>query len=619
MADNTIQSNSKLPSMSNKGGGRGGAARFAPGEKPKNARGALRRVVQLFLRWGKTVFVAVLLTAAASAVQVAVPYFTGKAFNVFAAKGVAFDTHTLVLILAMIAALHVTRYVVTTVSDILMLKVSQKLVHVIRSEFFNKMQRLPLDFFDTTSHGDTMSRLANDVDSISSTIASSATQLAASTLTLIGSLTLMLVLDWRLTAVVLVCVPLVYALTKLIAKRSRAYFLSQQRSLGALNGVIEENILGMKMVKAFSRQEEAKDAFREINENLYRSAYRAQTWAGFMMPLMNVINNLTFTLTAIVGGVLSVSYGLLIGTVVSFLSYSKQFAQPLNNIASLFNSIQQALAGAERVFEILDRAEETSDAAQAVTLASPKGGVRFENVCFSYDKVRPVLKNVSFDVKPGEVVALVGETGSGKTTVVNLVTRFYDADSGTICIDGVDIQKIRRASLRACFSVVLQDTCLFTGTIMDNIRYSKPEAGDGEVIAAATLARADDFIRKLPEGYATMVSGSTDNLSEGQRQLLAIARAALCESPILILDEATSSVDTKTEKDIQQSLLRLMNGRTSFLIAHRLSTIRDADRIMVLDAGEIIECGNHEELMAAKGHYYDMVVSQMGLAATREQ
>lgn len=613
MADNTIRSNSRLPSMSNKVGGRGGPARFAPGEKPRDAKRTLRRVMKIFFRWGKTVFVAVLLTALASAVQVTVPYFTGKAFDTFATKGLAFDVHTLVTILAVIAALYVTSYIVTTVSNILMLQVSQKLIYVIRSSFFEKMQRLPLGFFDSTSHGDTMSRISNDVDGISFTIASGVTQFTASALTLVGSLVLMIVLDWRLTLVVLICVPLVTVLTKLIAAKSRAYFLGQQRSLGVLNGVIEENILGMKMVKAFSGQEEAKTEFYGINESLYKSAYLAQTWSGFMMPLMNVINNLTFALTAITGGALSVSYGLSIGTVVSFMSYSKQFARPLNNLASLFSAIQQGLAGAERVFEILDRAEEAPDAAGAVTLENPTGGVCFENVCFSYDKVRPVLKNVSFDVKPGEVVALVGETGSGKTTVVNLLTRFYDADSGSIRIDGVDIQNIRRESLRKCFSVVLQETCLFTGTIMDNIRYSRPEASDKEVIAAAKLAHADDFIRRLPEGYATMVSGSADSLSEGQRQLLAIARAALCERPILILDEATSSVDTKTEKDIQQSLLRLMHGHTSFLIAHRLSTIRDADRIMVLADGEIAACGNHEKLMREKGRYYEMVVSQMGL------
>ncbi|OQA73369.1 MAG: putative ABC transporter ATP-binding protein [Firmicutes bacterium ADurb.Bin248] len=618
MADNAIRTEIKVPSIGDRLALNALAGVENENSTIENAKGTFRRILRIFLRWGRTVFAAMLLTATASGVQVAVPYFTGKAFNTFALRGFAFDEGTLLLILLAVAALHATRYVTTTLSDVLMLRVSQKLIHVIRGEFFKKMQRLPLGFFDTTSHGDTMSRLANDVDSISSTISSSTTQLIASALTLFGSLTLMIVLDWRLTLVVLVAVPLVYALTRLIATKSRAYFLAQQQSLGALNGVIEENILGMKMVKAFSRQEEAKRNFSEINESLYRSSYRAQTWAGFMMPLMNVINNLTFTLTAIAGGVMSVSYGLAIGTVVSFLSYSKQFAQPLNNIASLFNSIQQALAGAERVFEILDRAEETPDTPDAVALTSPKGGVSFENVCFSYDKQRPVLQDVSFDVRPGEVVALVGETGSGKTTIVNLVTRFYDADSGVIRIDGVDIRGIRRESLRACFSVVLQDTCLFSGTVMDNIRYSKPEATDAQVVEAARLARADDFIRKLPEGYATMVSGSADNLSQGQRQLLAIARAALCESPILILDEATSSVDTKTEKDIQLSLLRLMSSRTSFLIAHRLSTIRDADRIMVLHEGKIVERGDHASLMAAKGRYYDMVVSQMGLSAAEE-
>lgn len=614
MANNSVTSSTKLPSMNVRTGGRGGSARFAPGDKPKNARGTFARILKLFMRSGKAVFAAVLLTAVSSAVQVAVPYFTGLAFDVFAVPGGVFDGSALMKILLIIALLHVGRYIANTVSGVIMLRVSQRLVHVLRSEFFAKIQRLPLGFFDTTSHGDTMSRLANDVDSISSTVASSATQLTSSALTLTGSLVLMLTLDVRLTLVVLVCVPLVAALTKLIASKSRAFFLAQQQSLGALNGVIEENILGMKMVKAFNREEEAKEGFCAINEQLYSSAYRAQTWAGFMMPLMNVINNLTFTLTAICGGLLSVNAGLAIGTVVTFLSYSKQFAQPLNNIASLFNSIQQALAGAERVFDIMDRAEETPDAPDAAVIDSPDGAVRFEGVSFSYDKKRPVLQNVTFAATPGETVALVGETGSGKTTVVNLLTRFYDADEGVISIDGTDIAHITRESLRRCFSVVLQDTCLFTGSIMDNIRYSRPEAADAEVIAAAKLARADEFIRRLPEGYATMVSGSTDNLSEGQRQLLAIARAALCRSPILILDEATSSVDTKTEKDIQQSLLGLRQGRTTFLIAHRLSTIRDADRIMVLDGGRIAECGSHEELMAAKGRYYDMVVSQMGLA-----
>jgi ATP-binding cassette subfamily B protein len=366
------------------------------------------------------------------------------------------------------------------------------------------------------------------------------------------------------------------------------------------------------MVKAFNKQEDVLKQFEEINENLYESSNKAQIWSGYMMPLMNVINNFIFAVVAIVGGMLSVGYGVAVGTVVSFLSYSKQFSQPLNSVAGMFNTIQSALAGAERVFEILDNEEESEDFKDAIEIKQPNGDVTFENVYFSYDKSIPILKNVSFKVKAGETVALVGETGAGKTTIVNLLTRFYDADSGNIFIDDEPITNIKRNSLRKCFSVVLQDTCLFTGTIMDNIRYSKKDATDEQVVNAAKIAHAHEFIDKLPKGYQTLVSGATDNLSQGQRQLMSIARAVLCDSPILILDEATSSVDTKTEKDIQHALLRLMKNRTSFLIAHRLSTIRDADRIMVIGGGKILESGNHKSLMNEKGEYYKMVISQMG-------
>lgn len=401
-------------------------------------------------------------------------------------------------------------------------------------------------------------------------------------------------------------------LTRAIARNSRSHFSAQQRSLGSLNGVIEENILGLKMVKAFGKQQDILKQFSTINEKLYESSTKAQIWSGYMMPIMNVINNLIFAIVAIVGGILSVGYGVSVGTVVSFLSYSKQFSMPLNSIAGMFNTIQSALAGAERVFEILDSEEEFADFENAIEIIEPKGKVVFDNVCFSYDKSRTILKDVSFKVEAGETVALVGETGAGKTTIVNLLTRFYDALSGQIVIDNEPITNIKRNNLRKCFSVVLQDTCFFTGTIMDNIRYSQINATDEQVIAAAKIARAHDFIDKLPKGYNTRVSGSTDNLSQGQRQLVAIARAVLCDSPILILDEATSSVDTKTEKDIQRALVSLMKNRTSFLIAHRLSTIRDADKIMVIGDGKILESGNHEALMDLKGQYYNMVISQMG-------
>ncbi|MBE6088020.1 MAG: ABC transporter ATP-binding protein [Clostridium beijerinckii] len=601
----------KVPSISGRRVG-GGGNRFAPTQKAKNARGTLVRIIKIYMRFAKTIFLAMIFTVFSSAISVGIPYFVGKTFDTFRIATRTVDKSTLILFLTIIAALYGVNCLISWINGVIMLKVSQKLVFVIRAEFFEKMQRLPLKFYDTRSHGDTMSRITNDVDNISSTIAQTTTQLISSILTLVGSFMVMIVLNVPLTLVVLLCIPLVILLTRVIATHSRKYFLAQQRNLGSLNGVIEENILGLKMVKAFNKQDDVLKQFAEINENLYESSNKAQIWSGYMMPLMNVINNFIFAVVAIVGGMLSVVYGVAVGTVVSFLSYSKQFSQPLNSVAGMFNTIQSALAGAERVFEILDNEEESEDLKDAVEIKQPNGDVTFENVYFSYDKSIPILKNVSFKVKAGETVALVGETGAGKTTIVNLLTRFYDADSGNIFIDDEPITNIKRNSLRKCFSVVLQDTCLFTGTIMDNIRYSKKDATDEQVVNAAKIAHAHEFIDKLPKGYQTMVSGATDNLSQGQRQLMSIARAVLCDSPILILDEATSSVDTKTEKDIQHALLRLMKNRTSFLIAHRLSTIRDADRIMVIGGGKILESGNHKSLMNEKGEYYKMVISQMG-------
>jgi ATP-binding cassette subfamily B protein len=611
MAQQISRPEVKAPSIGGRPGG-GGPNRFAPTAKPKNAKGTLSRITKIYMRWAKTIFVAMILTVFSSAISVAIPYFIGKTFNTFKVSNRTVDTETLVGFLWIIIALYITNCIISWVNGVIMLKVSQRLVLVLRTEFFEKMQKLPLKFYDTRSHGDTMSRITNDVDNISSTIAQTTTQLISSVLTLTGSFVVMITLNVPLTFVVLLCIPLVVLLTRLIASRSRSYFLAQQRSLGSLNGVIEENILGLKMVKAFGKQEDVLEQFKEINEKLFESSSKAQTWAGYMMPLMNVINNFIFAVVAIVGGILSVGYGVAVGTVVSFMSYSKQFAQPLNSIAGMFNTIQSALAGAERVFEILDHEEENADIENAIEILNPEGEVSFEKVCFSYNENTPILKDISFNVKAGETVALVGETGAGKTTIVNLLTRFYDADSGNILIDGEVITNLKRDSLRNCFSVVLQDTCLFTGTIMDNIRYSQKDATDEKVIEAAKIAHAHGFIDKLPKGYNTMVSGATDNLSQGQRQLISIARAVLCDSPILILDEATSSVDTKTEKDIQRALTKLMKNRTSFLIAHRLSTIRDADHIMVIGGGTILERGDHRSLMEKKGRYYDMVISQMG-------
>jgi len=600
----------KAPSI----GGRpmGGMQRFAPSKKPKNAKDTVMRVIKIYMRFAKPIFVAMILTIISSAVSVGIPYLIGKTFNTFEFQTRSVDTNMFIWLLMIIVTLHIVNLFISSFNGVVMLKVSQKLVFVLRREFFEKMQKLPLEFYDTRSHGDTMSRITNDVDNISSTIAQTTTQLISSILILVGSFVVMMTLNIPLTLVVLLCIPLVMTLTRTITSKSRGYFIEQQKNLGVLNGITEENILGLKMVKAFGKQEDILKQFKETNEKLYQSSNKAQTWAGHMMPLMNVINNFIFAVVAIVGGFLSVKYGVAVGTVVSFMSYSKQFTHPLNAVAGMFNTIQSALAGAERVFEILDIQEEAADIENAIDIDNPEGEVTFENVSFSYNKSNEILKNISFNVKAGEIVALVGETGAGKTTIVNLLTRFYDSGSGRILIDNKPITDLKRDSLRKCFSVVLQDTCLFTGTIMDNIRYSQKDVTDEEVIKAAKIAHAHDFIDKLPKGYYTMVSGATDNLSQGQRQLISIARAVLCDSPILILDEATSSVDTKTEKDIQKALLTLMKNRTCFLIAHRLSTIRDSDCIMVIGDGKILESGNHQNLMEKKGKYYKMVISQMG-------
>ncbi|HEY5584439.1 MAG TPA: ABC transporter ATP-binding protein [Ruminiclostridium sp.] len=606
-------SDQKYDSMPKFGRAGGGHQRFQPTAKPKNTKGTLLRLMKMYMKWRTSLLFAVSLTILSATVSLLTPFLLGKAINTFDIKTNTVNTHLLTIILTSLVFCYLASWGIDTVNGVLMAKVTQKLVKHIRSEFFSKLQRISLNFYDTRSHGDTMSRITNDVDNISSTVAQTTTQLISSVFSITGSFIMMLILSPILTLVALITIPLVFILTKIIAGRSRKYFTGQQQMLGALNGVIEENIVGLKMVKSFNRQQKVLSDFKDVNHELCNNSTKAQIWAGFMMPFMNVINNLSFTFIACGGGLLAVDGKMTVGVVIMFLTYSKQFGWPLNNIAGMFNTIQSALAGAERVFEILDEEEEVPDKKDVKEFDNPKGKVEFKNVSFSYNTGRPVLKNISFEVNSGEVIALVGETGAGKTTIVNLLTRFYELNEGQILIDDVNITDISRKDLRHCFSVVLQDTCLFTGTIADNIRYSRPGASDSEVKAAAKLAHADDFISRLPKGYNTLVTGSADNLSQGQRQLLAIARAILCNAPILILDEATSSVDTKTEKEIQHALLMLMENHTSFLIAHRLSTIRDADKILVIGNGDILESGTHAELMNNKSTYYKMVVSQMGL------
>jgi ATP-binding cassette subfamily B protein len=466
-----------------------------------------------------------------------------------------------------------------------------------------------VSFFDRSSHGELMSRLTNDVENISNILATSFSQLLSSVFGLVGVIAFMFLLNVPLAVISMVVMPLTFFLTRAIASRTRQGFRETQKALGDLNGLIEETVTGERTVKAFVRERTAVDSFAKINRRLQKVALRARIFAGFMGPVMNMVNNLGLAVVACSGGWLAVQGLLTVGEIAAFVNYAGRLGFPLNQIAQLFNSIQSALAGAERVFNLMDEIAE-QDSPNALPLGQVNGEVTLDQVDFGYEPGVPVLNKVSLHAKAGQMVALVGPTGAGKTTIANLLTRFYDVDSGSIQIDGQDVKHIQKDDLRRKLGLVLQDNFLFADTVMENIRYGRLEAADDEVIAAASLANADTFIHRLPHGYQTMLTERGSNLSQGQRQLLAIARAVLADPDILILDEATSNVDTRTEKHLQEALLRLMKGRTSFVIAHRLSTIRDADQVLVINDGKIIESGTHDALLAQKGFYHHLYLSQ---------
>ena len=584
-------------------GGGGPANRFMPKEKAKDSRGTFRALMRFYLKEGRVLFAVAGLLMVQTALGVAAPYFLGRAVDAMAGA-VQFDLVS-VFVLALIIA-YTASWLIDIIQGVTMNSASQRIVRSLRKALFDKLQTLPLSYHDAHTHGEMMSRLTNDVDNISQTIAQSTTQLVSAAIMLVGSLAMMLALDFRMTLVALITVPLVLLVTRLIAGRSRRMFTTQQNELGQLNGLIEETIAGQRMVKAFNMESAVVESFDLVNKRLRFASTKALSWSGMLMPLMNAITNVGFLSVAALGGLLALEGLVSVGVIASFITYSKQFAHPLNNLAGMFNNLQSALAGAERVFEVLGENDEPGDGPDAVEMVGPKGEVRFDNVTFAYTPGTDVLHNVSFTAESGKKIALVGETGAGKTTIVNLLTRFYDATGGAVYIDGVDIRKYKRDSLRRAFSVVLQDTCLFTGTIADNIRYGRPDATDEDVAEAAKTGGAHDFIMRLPDGYATLVSGGSETLSQGQRQLIAISRAVLCHAPILILDEATSSVDTRTELRIQAAMLKLAAGSTSFIIAHRLSTIRDADRILVMRDGRIVEQGTHKTLISLGGEYAEM-------------
>ena len=578
-----------------------------PKERAKNVQGTLLRIWGYMKRQKGALVITALLVAVSSGLGTLGPYLMGRTIDDYIGTG---DLRGLPGMALLMLAVYISESLISWLQTYVMAKASQQAVNDIRYDLFAKLQTLSLRFFDQRTHGELMSRLTNDVENISNVLTSGVDGLISNLLSLVGVAVMMFLLNVRLAIVTLITVPLMVTLSRWIAKKTRSGFRQQQAFLGDLNGIIEETVTGARVVKAYNRAKDVIGDFRKVNYKLKKVSTRAQIFAGTLPPLTNLVNNTGLTIVAGVGGWMAVRGVATVGDIASFVQYARRFGWPLNGIASLYNSIQSAIAGAERVFAIIDEVPEVADKADAQPLADVKGDVVFEEVCFAYETGVPVLKNINLHAEAGQTVALVGPTGAGKTTIVNLLTRFYDIDSGRILIDGIDIRDLVVNDLRRKLGIVLQDTYLFADTVMQNIRYGRLDATDDEVEVAAKIANADQFIRRLPQGYATPLSERGSNLSQGQRQLLAIARAILADPGILILDEATSSIDTRTERTIQEAMLRLMEGRTSFVIAHRLSTIREADKILVIDDGEIIEQGTHKALLDKKGFYYDLYVAQ---------
>ena len=578
-----------------------------PKERAKDIRGTVLRLWRYLKKQGWGLGIIVVLVSISSGLGLLGPYLMGKAIDDFILKN---DIPGLGRLLMLMLGVYAVGASINWVEAYLMSAVAQRTVRDLRNDLFAKLQTLSLRFFDQRTHGELMSRLANDVENVSNVLNGSITQLISSVLSLVGVAVMMFVINARLALVSIITLPLMMVLSNTIARYTRRGFREQQEYLGDLNGIIEETITGQHVVKAYVREQAVIEEFGKVNVKLRKAASRAQIFAGTLGPISNFVNNTGFAIVAGAGGWMAVQGMATVGTIAAFINYARQFSMPLNQIANLYNSIQSAIAGAERVFAILDETPELIDAPDAIPLTNIRGDVVFSDVCFGYNPETPVLKHISLHARRGQTIALVGPTGAGKTTIVNLLTRFYDIDSGSITVDGIDIRQLKMADLRRELGIVLQDTYLFADTVMENIRYGRLDATDDEVIAAAKLANADQFIHRLPEGYQTQLSERAGNISQGQRQLLAIARAILADPSILILDEATSSVDTRTEKNIQEAMLRLMEGRTSFVIAHRLSTIRDADAILVINDGEIIERGTHEALLAQQGFYYHLYMSQ---------
>ncbi|WP_066304812.1 ABC transporter ATP-binding protein [Bacillus sp. FJAT-29814] len=613
--------NEKDTRRSGPGGGFGprGMGMGAPVQKAKDFKGTLKRLIGYLMPY-KLQLIAVLITAIIGTVFAIVsPKIMGKAttklfdglmMKLSGVPGAKIDFDYIGQIILLLIGLYILSAAFSYLQQYIMAGVAQKTVYNLRKEVLDKLNRLPLKYFDARTHGEILSRAVNDVDNISSTLQQSLTQLITSVVTIIGVIVMMLTISPLMTLIVVVTLPLSILATATIAKRSQLYFKGQQKALGELNGHVEEMYTGHKVIKVFGHEQKSIGQFERINDQLYQSGWKAQFMSGMIMPLMSFINNIGYVLVAVTGGILVTKKVIEIGDIQAFIQYARQFSQPIAQTANIANIIQSTVASAERVFEILDETEEVPEAVQTKELIAPKGEVVFEDVSFSYTDGEPLMEDLNISVKPGQKVAIVGPTGAGKTTLINLLMRFYEINDGRILIDGMDTREMKREHLRSLFGMVLQDTWLFNSTIRDNIAYGREGATEEEIITAAQAANADHFIRTLPDGYDTILNEEASNISQGQKQLLTIARAILANPSILILDEATSSVDTRTEVQIQKAMDHLMEGRTSFVIAHRLSTIRDADIILVMNHGKIIEKGNHQELLELGGFYADLYNSQ---------
>lgn len=565
---------------------------------------ALGRLMPYITRY-KSILLALIFAAVATNIfALAAPSVSGFAIDFIRGTGdVWFDKIFKILII--LAVLYLANAGFTWLMTYFTNLLSNRAIEKIRSDAFDKLIKMPLSYFDGRSHGDIISRLTNDVDAVSDGLLQGVTQLFSGVVIVAGTLVIMFLRNWGITSAILVITFLCVIVSKAIAVRSAAMFREQSRTIGELNGFVEEYVSAQKVVRAFSYEEHAYENFREINARLYKCGQKAQFYSSLVNPTTRYINNLAYIAVGVLGGLAALSGQLSVGTISAFLIYATQFARPINDMASVLTQIQSAAAAAERIFALIDAEPESSDK-NLPDLEAKDGRIDFKNVYFSYDKKTPLIENLNLTAMPGRTVAIVGPTGSGKTTIVNLLMRFYDVDSGVIAIDGQSSDSVNRDSLRRRFAMVLQDTWLFSGTVRENIAYARSDATEEEIIAAAKSAYADSFIRRLPKGYDTVITEDGGNLSQGQKQLLTIARAMLADPEILILDEATSSVDTMTEQRIQRAFLKMLENRTAFVIAHRLSTIRGADLILVMKNGNIIEQGTHEELLAARGFYYEL-------------